>query len=231
MGREAVERLTRGIPAGVDNFNEAIQVVATLRPLYSTQEHKRGWMKKAALCERTIIRRPPSAFTCPAGTMSEVLRDLQRAGYVERKGALYTLAHGAPAPFPEQTFPGWVKVEGIGTVRGDERFEALVVAGRDGKTAIATNVWGNHGRVHLLGEEERAGGGYEKYSTTVMTRQAAGVEDLNVARAKSLGFEVVEKTPSMWERFGSFYAVTRDASKLGVLAKFYSDVSYQKVAP
>lgn len=220
--------MTRGIRCGVDNFDESIQVVRLLRPLYASEESKRGWLKKATLCERTIIRRPPSAFTCPEATMTEILRDLQRSGYVQRKGALYTLAHGAPPEFPEQTFPGVVRVEGIGCVEGPERFEALVVADRAGKCAIATNVWSARGRVHLFGEDDGPTG-FGSYWTSFMTLQCAGVDDLNVARARSLGFEVRESKPSTWERFGAFYAGTRDASQLGKLAKFYSSVSYQKV--
>lgn len=221
--------MTRGILALVDTFEEALQVVALLRPLYSPRESDRKWVTKAWLCERTIIHRPPSAFTCPAETMGRVLRDLARAGYVERRGAKYTLVHGAPPDFPAQTYRGLVRREGFGLMDGDVPFRALYetdeATSTNDQAVIVTNLWNARGgRVYLFAHAPS--GPAPMFWTSYITAATKPLaNDLNHARAVRAGY-VIKASKS-----GDGFCVgTNDVTRLAGLAKFFSDVTYQRLS-
>lgn len=202
------------------NFEEAIQTLGFFRdattalkaavPLLPHRDIK-GWTKKE-IAPHVIVRRGPSAFIIPERILGDVLKELRNAGYVERVGTRYRLLENQPPEIPAQT------IRKIGQLDPTERepFRALF---RDRiQHIIVTNVWGNHGRVHLY-VHDRSPGCLEVWTGYIRRNASPPAVDFGLARANLAGFLT---------RGGhdGFYVGTDDWTQLGRLAEFAGARSY-----
>ncbi len=167
-----------------------------------------GTATKAELCGVVWTFANGCRFNLPPGSMGEVLGILRKAGYVDLKGAKYTLAKPyRPAP-----------PEGLRAFYRDAMGGILI-----------TEIMCASGRVHLYPKEDAPCGGYPEITWAPLTLFRSR-EKAREARALALrsGFETKEEKPrDFCDQFESVVIGTRDWSKLRALAELHRELSYQ----